>query len=147
MNLEIDRDRLISEIEVLAAISDAEPPAVTRIVFTPTDLKSRAWLRARCEKRPDSPFGRTRSEISLPGGVVQTQLPQRSVLVLTLTRSRTPENTMEWLESWEDSRRYGRFGEVDFATHGPSAGRDRKYLFPVEWFRPNCPSDRHWFSY
>ena len=50
MNLEIDRDRLISEIEVLAAISDAEPPAVTRIVFTPTDLKARAWLRARCEE-------------------------------------------------------------------------------------------------
>ena len=44
MNLEIDRDRLISEIEALAAISDADPPAVTRIVFTPTDLKARAWL-------------------------------------------------------------------------------------------------------
>jgi ureidoglycolate amidohydrolase len=50
MNLEIDRDRLISEIEALAAISDADPPAVTRIVFTPTDLKARAWLRARCEE-------------------------------------------------------------------------------------------------
>ncbi len=50
MKLEIDRDRLISEIEALAAISDAEAPAVTRIVFTPTDLKARAWLRARCEE-------------------------------------------------------------------------------------------------
>jgi ureidoglycolate amidohydrolase len=50
MNLEIDRDRLISEIETLAAISDSGPPAVTRIVFTPTDLKARAWLRARCEE-------------------------------------------------------------------------------------------------
>jgi ureidoglycolate amidohydrolase len=50
MNLEIDRDRLISEIETLAAISDADPPAVTRIVFTPTDLKARAWLRGRCEE-------------------------------------------------------------------------------------------------
>src|SRR6267142_417148 len=49
MNLEIDRGRLISEIEALAAISDADPPAVTRIVFTPTDLKARAWLRAQCE--------------------------------------------------------------------------------------------------
>jgi ureidoglycolate amidohydrolase len=49
MNLEIDRDRLCSEIETLAAISDAEPPAVTRIVFSPTDLKARAWLRAQCE--------------------------------------------------------------------------------------------------
>src|ERR1700682_5792447 len=50
MNLEIDRDRLISEIEALAAISDADPPAVTRIVFRPADLKARAWLRARCEE-------------------------------------------------------------------------------------------------
>ncbi len=50
MNLEIDRDRLVSEIEALAAISDADPPAVTRIVFTPADLKARAWLRARCEE-------------------------------------------------------------------------------------------------
>jgi ureidoglycolate amidohydrolase len=50
MNLEIDRDRLLSDIEALAAISDADPPAVTRIVFTPTDLKARAWLRAQCEE-------------------------------------------------------------------------------------------------
>ncbi len=50
MKLEIDRAKLHSEIEALAAISDAEPPAVTRIVFTPADLKARAWLRARCEE-------------------------------------------------------------------------------------------------
>jgi len=50
MRIEVDRHRLISEIEALAAISDAEAPAVTRIVFTPTDLKARAWLNARCEE-------------------------------------------------------------------------------------------------
>ena len=50
MNLEVDRDRLAAEIEELAAISEAAPPAVTRIVFSPTDLKARAWLVARCEK-------------------------------------------------------------------------------------------------
>ena len=50
MNLEVDRDRLTAEIEELATISEAEPPAVTRIVFSPTDLKARAWLMARCEK-------------------------------------------------------------------------------------------------
>src|SRR6267143_1655921 len=49
MNLEIDPNQLLSEIEALAAISDAEPPAVTRIVFTATDLKARAWLKERCE--------------------------------------------------------------------------------------------------
>jgi ureidoglycolate amidohydrolase len=51
MMIEIDRERLISEIEALASISDAEAPAVTRIVFTPTDLRARAWLKSRCEER------------------------------------------------------------------------------------------------
>jgi ureidoglycolate amidohydrolase len=50
MNPEIDIDQLTSEIEELALISEAEPPAVTRIVFSPTDLGARAWLIARCEK-------------------------------------------------------------------------------------------------
>jgi ureidoglycolate amidohydrolase len=44
------KDRLSAEIDELAAISDAKAPAVTRVVFTPTDLKARAWLRARCEE-------------------------------------------------------------------------------------------------
>jgi N-carbamoyl-L-amino-acid hydrolase len=48
VNLTIDQDRLLSEIEALAQISDAEPPAVTRVVFTPTDLKARTWLRKKC---------------------------------------------------------------------------------------------------
>jgi ureidoglycolate amidohydrolase len=50
MKIEVDRHRLISEIDALASISDAEAPAVTRIVFTPTDLKARTWLKARCEE-------------------------------------------------------------------------------------------------
>ncbi len=50
MNLEVDQQKLLSEIEALAAISDAEAPAVTRIVFTPTDLKARAWLKARSQE-------------------------------------------------------------------------------------------------
>ncbi len=50
MNLNVDRDRLVNETEELALISDAEAPAVTRVVFTPTDLKAREWLIARCEK-------------------------------------------------------------------------------------------------
>ncbi len=49
MMLAVNQDRLHSEIEELAAFSDADPPAVTRVVFTPTDLKARAWMRARCE--------------------------------------------------------------------------------------------------
>ncbi|MGB6830467.1 MAG: hydantoinase/carbamoylase family amidase, partial [Terracidiphilus sp.] len=49
MNIVIDRERLLSEIETLSSFSDAEPPAVTRIVFTPADLKARSWMKARCE--------------------------------------------------------------------------------------------------
>ena len=50
MTLAINRERLLSEIEALAAISEAEPPVVTRVVFTPSDLKARAWMKARCEE-------------------------------------------------------------------------------------------------
>ncbi|MDP9147503.1 MAG: M20 family metallo-hydrolase [Acidobacteriota bacterium] len=44
MNLAVDKHRLASEIEELALISDAQPPAVTRIVFTAVDRKARAWI-------------------------------------------------------------------------------------------------------
>jgi ureidoglycolate amidohydrolase len=49
VTLAIDSARLSSEIEALACISDSAPPAITRIVFTPTDLKARSWLISRCE--------------------------------------------------------------------------------------------------
>jgi N-carbamoyl-L-amino-acid hydrolase len=49
VNLAIHPEQLLSEIEALAAISDAEAPAVTRIVFTPADLKARSWMKERCE--------------------------------------------------------------------------------------------------
>ena len=48
MSLAINQDRLQSEIDELALISDAEPPAVTRIVFTARDLEARAWLNKKC---------------------------------------------------------------------------------------------------
>jgi ureidoglycolate amidohydrolase len=48
MTLTIDRERLLSEIDALASFSDAETPAVTRIVFTPTDLRAREWMKMRC---------------------------------------------------------------------------------------------------
>jgi len=50
MKLEVDRGLLSKEIDELASISDAEGPAVTRIVFTPADLRARSWLVARCEE-------------------------------------------------------------------------------------------------
>jgi ureidoglycolate amidohydrolase len=48
VNIAIDQNRLVSEIEELAKISEAEPPVVTRIVFTRTDLEARRWLHAKC---------------------------------------------------------------------------------------------------
>jgi ureidoglycolate amidohydrolase len=50
LDIKIDQDRLLAEIEGLGAISEAEPPVVTRIVFTPADLKARAWMKARYEE-------------------------------------------------------------------------------------------------
>ncbi|HXX18262.1 MAG TPA: M20 family metallo-hydrolase [Candidatus Acidoferrum sp.] len=49
MKLEIDSARLSSEIEALALISEAEPPVVTRIVFTPADMRARGWMIERCK--------------------------------------------------------------------------------------------------
>jgi ureidoglycolate amidohydrolase len=48
MKLAIDHARLASEIESLAIFSDAEAPAVTRVVFTPTERMARAWVKDRC---------------------------------------------------------------------------------------------------
>src|SRR5215468_8900381 len=50
MKLAIDRERVLSEIETLASFSDTPPPSVTRIVFTATDLRARAWLNERFEE-------------------------------------------------------------------------------------------------
>jgi ureidoglycolate amidohydrolase len=49
MKLEVDKERLVSEIYALAEFSDAEAPAVTRVVFSRSDLEARAWVKARCE--------------------------------------------------------------------------------------------------
>ncbi|HEX4229973.1 MAG TPA: M20 family metallo-hydrolase [Bryobacteraceae bacterium] len=49
MSIEIDIDRLMGELEHLATFSDAPPPAVTRVVFTDTDLAARAFVRNLCE--------------------------------------------------------------------------------------------------
>jgi ureidoglycolate amidohydrolase len=51
--LAIDAPRLISELHTLASFTSMEPSnegtAVTRIVFTPDDLRARAWLKGLAE--------------------------------------------------------------------------------------------------
>ena len=44
-NIKIDLPRLTGELERLSRISDAEAPAVTRVLFTEPDLKARAYFR------------------------------------------------------------------------------------------------------
>ena len=49
MQIQIDQTRLLGELQDLATITSAEPSsdgtAVTRIVFSPDDLRARAWLK------------------------------------------------------------------------------------------------------
>jgi ureidoglycolate amidohydrolase len=49
MNIQINEQNLTSELQSLATITNAEPSpegtAVTRIVFSPDDLRARAWLK------------------------------------------------------------------------------------------------------
>ena len=44
--MKIDIQRLSAEIDHLAQFSDAPAPAVTRVLWTPTDMKGRAYLRS-----------------------------------------------------------------------------------------------------
>jgi ureidoglycolate amidohydrolase len=48
LKIAVDEARLSSELERLATFSDAEPPAVTRVLFTPPDLKARAFVGGLC---------------------------------------------------------------------------------------------------
>jgi ureidoglycolate amidohydrolase len=41
-------DRTIEELKTLAAISEAEPPVVTRVVFSEADLRARAYVKSLC---------------------------------------------------------------------------------------------------
>jgi N-carbamoyl-L-amino-acid hydrolase len=49
MQIQINEHRLLDELKTLAKFTDAEPvdigTAVTRIVFSPDDLRARAWLK------------------------------------------------------------------------------------------------------
>src|SRR5579863_6004 len=41
-------DGMIAELHTLAKISEAEPPVVTRVVFTEADLRARAYVKKLC---------------------------------------------------------------------------------------------------
>jgi len=45
---ELSIDRLIAELQMLGAISEADPPVVTRVVFGEADLRARAFVKRLC---------------------------------------------------------------------------------------------------
>lgn len=49
-HIEVQSERIAQEIDTLSAISEAEAPAVTRIVFSEHDLRARAWLKEECRE-------------------------------------------------------------------------------------------------
>jgi ureidoglycolate amidohydrolase len=46
--MQINRDRLVADLETLASFSDGTPPGISRLVFADADQRSRAWLKAQC---------------------------------------------------------------------------------------------------
>jgi ureidoglycolate amidohydrolase len=50
MKIEIDRERLISELDALGAISQEPPPVVTRVVFTEADVEARTYVKNLCRE-------------------------------------------------------------------------------------------------
>ena len=68
----VDVQRLAHELETLAAFTDAPAPAVTRVVFSDTDLRARRYFKERCRSAGlavrEDPVGNTfaRWEGTLP---------------------------------------------------------------------------------
>jgi N-carbamoyl-L-amino-acid hydrolase len=48
VNPEVHIDTLMTELEALASISEAQPPIVTRVVFSGADLRARAHVKELC---------------------------------------------------------------------------------------------------
>ena len=48
--LSIRSDRVMRNLDRLAEFSDAPPPAVTRVLFTPTDMQGREFVRQLMEQ-------------------------------------------------------------------------------------------------
>ncbi len=50
MDIHIDSDRVWQELEHLASFSDAPAPAVTRVLYTKTDLAARGYIKSLCDE-------------------------------------------------------------------------------------------------
>jgi N-carbamoyl-L-amino-acid hydrolase len=50
MKLDIDWERLVTELDALGAISQEAPPVVTRVVFTEADVRGREFVKKLCRE-------------------------------------------------------------------------------------------------
>jgi N-carbamoyl-L-amino-acid hydrolase len=50
MRIAVDQNRLPSEIDALARITEAKLPVVTRVLFSPADLRARAFVKKLCRE-------------------------------------------------------------------------------------------------
>jgi N-carbamoyl-L-amino-acid hydrolase len=50
MKIDIDRERLTLELDLLGAISQEAPPVVTRVAFTDADRRGRAYVKRLCRE-------------------------------------------------------------------------------------------------
>jgi ureidoglycolate amidohydrolase len=50
MKLQIDRERLVQELDALGAISQEPAPVVTRVVFTEADVRGREFVKSLCRE-------------------------------------------------------------------------------------------------
>jgi N-carbamoyl-L-amino-acid hydrolase len=50
MTMAVDKKRLQAEIDALALITEAQPPVVTRVIFSEADLRGRAYVKKLCRE-------------------------------------------------------------------------------------------------
>jgi N-carbamoyl-L-amino-acid hydrolase len=50
MKINIDQERLAAELDALGAISQEEPPVVTRVIFTEADIRGRDYVKNLCRE-------------------------------------------------------------------------------------------------
>jgi ureidoglycolate amidohydrolase len=50
MKLQIDRERLVQELDALGAISQEPAPVVTRVIFTEADVRGREFVKSLCRE-------------------------------------------------------------------------------------------------
>lgn len=72
VQLKVDRERLTRELDQLAGYSDAEAPAVTRVLFTERDRQARTYIKGLCSAAGldlrEDPAGNIFARWGKPGG-------------------------------------------------------------------------------